>query len=32
VIANAGKSLCKAMPGLDVHMPAKEEILATRGR
>jgi len=32
VIANASKSLGEAMPGLDVHLLAKEEILATRGR
>jgi pyridoxal 5'-phosphate synthase pdxS subunit len=32
VIAKASRNLGEAMPGLDVHMLAKEEILATRGR
>jgi pyridoxal 5'-phosphate synthase pdxS subunit len=32
IIANASKSLGEAMPGLDVHLLAKEEILSTRGR
>jgi pyridoxal 5'-phosphate synthase pdxS subunit len=32
IIANASRSLGEAMPGLDVHLLAKEEILATRGR
>jgi len=32
VIANASKSLGEAMPGLDVHLLAKDEILSTRGR
>ncbi|MDD1693111.1 MAG: pyridoxal 5'-phosphate synthase lyase subunit PdxS, partial [Methanoregula sp.] len=31
VIANASKSLGEAMPGLDIHLLTKEEILATRG-
>jgi pyridoxal 5'-phosphate synthase pdxS subunit len=32
VIAKASRNLGEAMPGLDVHLLAKEEILATRGR
>lgn len=32
IIANASRSLGEAMPGLDVHLLAKEEILSTRGR
>jgi pyridoxal 5'-phosphate synthase pdxS subunit len=32
VIARASRNLGEAMPGLDVHLLAKEEILATRGR
>jgi len=32
IIASASKSLGEAMPGLDVHLLAKEEILSTRGR
>lgn len=32
IIANASRNLGEAMPGLDVHLLAKEEILATRGR
>ncbi len=32
VIAGASRSLGEAMPGLDVHLLTKEEILATRGR
>ncbi len=32
IIANASRNLGEAMPGLDVHLLAKEEILSTRGR
>lgn len=32
IIASASKSLGEAMPGLDVHLLTKEEILSTRGR